>query len=250
MKIPPQCTGVKRLLDKKRSVSDPYKRESLKRDIIVETCLSKPNANLLLNQSPSTLTFKDFYVDQVNQIDTSKALPTIVVKDLEPEKAKNEEIHNHLLPQYSQQEKHDEKHLSLTVSEPSLNKPALISQSVPGSRVKVLYDYYGTNSEEVTIYEGEDVIIIKLGRYDLIYELDDGTGWTTIMKTGTIGVVPTTYIAIDFPKDIVQSNTTLNETQLEMKRKSNKGVWYSKLTLDNTLCICTKWKRRAKCKCW
>ncbi|MCJ1432642.1 hypothetical protein MMC27_001999 [Xylographa pallens] len=55
------------------------------------------------------------------------------------------------------------------------------------TRGKMMYPYQASGEGEISVDEGEEVVII---------ELDDGSGWMTIRFSGTSGIVPSAYMEI------------------------------------------------------
>ncbi|XP_065646793.1 formin-binding protein 1-like isoform X2 [Hydra vulgaris] len=52
-------------------------------------------------------------------------------------------------------------------------------------RCTVIYDFSGNNEGELTVYAGEELIVI---------EEDDGSGWTRVMRGQEEGYIPTSYV--------------------------------------------------------
>ncbi|KAJ3325437.1 hypothetical protein HDV06_004296 [Boothiomyces sp. JEL0866] len=171
MKVPPTCTGVKRLSGKKkRASSDPTKK------YIMQEVDKPKKEEKEINYSLTRMKPRD-------SINRSTQIPENVntVPELEPAKVA-------------------ETATPKEIADPVKDEPKLNLQSEIAF-AKVLYDYFATNGEEVTIFEGETVQIMKH---------DDGLGWTMVYKDGSSGVVPTTYISV-VNEHTQESCTTLSE---------------------------------------
>jgi hypothetical protein len=75
-----------------------------------------------------------------------------------------------------------------------------------GQEVVAVFDYKGTNNEEIAVEEGEKILILQPGN-SIIYN-DNGTGWTVVAKSGAAGVVPTSYLQAY--KQKINSESTLD----------------------------------------
>ncbi|KAG5439786.1 hypothetical protein PCANB_000068 [Pneumocystis canis] len=70
----------------------------------------------------------------------------------------------------------------------SMNQSSTSLYSVPEKQIaKVLYNYTSTSKAELSIKEGDEVIIL---------ERDDGSGWITVRLGSHEGIVPTAYLKI------------------------------------------------------
>ncbi|KAJ3256060.1 hypothetical protein HK103_005743 [Boothiomyces macroporosus] len=167
MKVPPTCTGVKRLSGKKkRALSDPTKK---------------------------------YIMQEVDKLKEDKDV-TCTLTRIKPRDSINRstQIPENIKPQ-SEQKPEQEPHPQIEIAESSKESQVKIHSEIVFA--KVIFDYFATNGEEVTIFEGETVQIMKH---------DDGLGWTMVYKDGCSGVVPTTYISL-VNEERQDSSATLNE---------------------------------------
>ncbi|KTW26265.1 uncharacterized protein T551_03564 [Pneumocystis jirovecii RU7] len=101
----------------------------------------------------------------------------------------------------------------------SFDSPLKTSISMNNSRVsvssvfdkqiaKVLYNYVSTSTSELSVKEGDEIIVL---------EKDDGSGWITARLGSQEGIVPTSYVKMINPQELV-----LNENGSSISTKSIK----------------------------
>ncbi|KAJ3272404.1 hypothetical protein HDV01_005587 [Terramyces sp. JEL0728] len=173
MKVPPTCTGVKRLSGrKKRASSDPTKKYIMQEPEKIE----KEIGYSLTRMKPR------------DSIHRSTQVPEKAIETPEPVQQVQ------AVPTHTQEEA-------------DIKPDCKLDMKSEISFARVLYDYFATNGEEITIFESETVQIMKH---------DDGLGWTMVYKDGCSGVVPTTYIS-----RINGHSTESSKTLTEEKEKSS-----------------------------